>query len=112
MDLAYSAALPQEEFIERRRRVWAQMRPNSALLVFSEIEKRRNNDCEFPFRQDSYFWYLTGFHEPNAVLLLINTEQAKRAIMFLRPRDPLLETWHGRRLGVERAAQQLALDDA
>ena len=112
MDLAYSAALPQEEFIERRRRVWAQMRPNSALLVFSEIEKRRNNDCEFPFRLDSYFWYLTGFHEPNAVLLFISTEQAKKAIMFLRPRDPLQETWHGRRLGVERAPQQLALDDA
>ena len=56
MDLAYMAALPQEEFIERRQKVLAQMQPNSALLLFSEIEKRRNNDCDFPFRQDSYFW--------------------------------------------------------
>ena len=53
MDLAYVAALPQEEFTERRQKVFAQMQPNSALLLFSEIEKRRNNDCDFPFRQDS-----------------------------------------------------------
>ena len=72
MDLAYMAALPQEEFTERRQKVFAQMQLNSALLLFSEIEKRRNNDCDFPFRQDSYFWYLTGFNEPNAALLLIN----------------------------------------
>lgn len=112
MDLAYMAELPQEEFAERRQRVFAQMQPNSALLVFSEIEKRRNNDCDFPFRQDSYFWYLTGFNEPNAALLLVKTEQVEKAIIFLRPRDPLLETWNGRRLGVERAPQKLNVDEA
>ena len=78
-------------FTERRQKVLAQMQPNSALLLFSEIEKRRNNDCDFPFRQDSYFWYLTGFNEPNAALLLIKTEDAEKAVVFLRPRDPLLE---------------------
>ncbi|MBF1242358.1 MAG: aminopeptidase P N-terminal domain-containing protein, partial [Haemophilus parainfluenzae] len=112
MDLAYMAALPQEEFTERRQKVFAQMQPNSALLLFSEIEKRRNNDCDFPFRQDSYFWYLTGFNEPNAALLLIKTEEAEKAVVFLRPRDPLLETWNGRRLGVERAPQKLNVDEA
>lgn len=112
MDLAYMAELPQEEFTERRQRVLAQMTPNSALLLFSEIEKRRNNDCDFPFRQDSYFWYLTGFNEPNAALLLVKTEQAEKAIVFLRPRDPLMETWNGRRLGVERAPQKLNVDEA
>ena len=112
MDLAYMAALPQEEFTERRQKVLAQMQPNSALLLFSEIEKRRNNDCDFPFRQDSYFWYLTGFNEPNAALLLIKTEDAEKAVVFLRPRDPLLETWNGRRLGVERAPQQLNVNEA
>ena len=112
MDLTYMAELPQEEFTERRQRVLAQMNPNSALLLFSEIEKRRNNDCDFPFRQDSYFWYLTGFNEPNAALLLVKTEQAEKAIVFLRPRDPLMETWNGRRLGVERAPQKLNVDEA
>ena len=86
MDLAYIAALPQEEFTERRQKVFAQMQPNSALLLFSEIEKRRNNDCDFPFRQDSYFWYLTGFNEPNAALLLIKTEEAEKGgcLSFVR----------------------------
>ena len=112
MELAYMAELPKEEFWERRTRVFAQMQPNSALLLFSEIEKRRNNDCTYPFRQDSYFWYLTGFNEPNAALLLLKTEQAEKAIIFLRPRDPLLETWNGRRLGVEHAPQQLNVNEA
>ena len=112
MELAYMAELPKEEFWERRTRVFAQMQPNSALLLFSEIEKRRNNDCTYPFRQDSYFWYLTGFNEPNAALLLLKTEQAEKAIIFLRPRDPLLETWNGRRLGVEHAPQQLNVSEA
>ena len=112
MELAYMAELPKEEFEERRTRVFDQMQPNSALLLFSEIEKRRNNDCTYPFRQDSYFWYLAGFNEPNAALLLLKTEQAEKAIIFLRPRDPLLETWNGRRLGVELAPQQLNVDEA
>ncbi|HHF0443203.1 TPA: Xaa-Pro aminopeptidase [Haemophilus influenzae] len=112
MELAYMAKLPKEEFEERRTRVFTQMQPNSALLLFSEIEKRRNNDCTYPFRQDSYFWYLTGFNEPNAALLLLKTEQAEKAIIFLRPRDPLLETWNGRRLGVEHAPQQLNVNEA
>ncbi|AVM59728.1 Xaa-Pro aminopeptidase [Haemophilus sp. oral taxon 036] len=112
MELAYMAELPKEEFGERRTRIFAQMQPNSALLLFSEIEKRRNNDCSYPFRQDSYFWYLTGFNEPNAALLLLKTEQAEKAIIFLRPRDPLLETWNGRRLGVEHAPQQLNVNEA
>ena len=112
MELAYMAELPKEEFGERRTRVFTQMQPNSALLLFSEIEKRRNNDCTYTFRQDSYFWYLTGFNEPNAALLLLKTEQAEKAIIFLRPRDPLLETWNGRRLGVEHAPQQLNVNEA
>ncbi|WP_118867955.1 Xaa-Pro aminopeptidase [Haemophilus haemolyticus] len=112
MKLAYMAELPKEEFEERHTRVFTQMQPNSALLLFSEIEKRRNNDCTYPFRQDSYFWYLTGFNEPNAALLLLKTEQAEKAIIFLRPCDPLLETWNGRRLGVERAPQQLNVNEA
>ena len=82
MELAYMAELPKEEFGERRTRIFAQMQPNSALLLFSEIEKRRNNDCSYPFRQDSYFWYLTGFNEPNAALLLLKTETNRKSHYF------------------------------
>ena len=112
MDLAYLAELPQAEFAQRRAKLFAQMQDNSALLVFSEIEKRRNNDCTYPFRQDSYFWYLTGFNEPNAALLLVKKCGENQAIIFLRPRDKLMETWNGRRLGVENAPQKLNVDQA
>lgn len=112
MDLAYMAELPQQEFTERRKQILEKMPPNSGLLLFSEIEKRRNNDCTFPFRQDSYFWYLTGFNEPNAALLLVKTAQSEKTIILLRPRDPLLETWNGRRLGIERASEKLNINEA
>ena len=55
MDLAYLAELPQEEFITRRENVFAQMQDNSAFIIFTEAEKRRNNDCNYHFRPDSYF---------------------------------------------------------
>ncbi|XWY19364.1 Xaa-Pro aminopeptidase [Bisgaard Taxon 45] len=112
MDLAYMAALPQEEFAKRRQRVFEQMQENSVLIVFSEIEKRRSNDCAYPFRQDSYFWYLTGFNEPNSVLILAKHGQTTESSIFVRPSDPLRETWDGRRLGVSNAAKKLQLDRA
>lgn len=112
MDLAYLAHLPQEEYLARRERVLAQMQDNSALILFTETEKRRNNDCDYLFRADSYFWYLTGFNEPQAALLLIKRSEQTQSIMFLRPRDPLMETWHGKRLGVELAPEALQVDQA
>lgn len=112
MDLAYMSSLPKEEFLQRREKVLAQLPDNAALLMFSEEEKRRNNDCCYPFRQDSYFWYLTGFNEPNSALLLLKQENKCQQIIFVRPSDPLKETWDGRRLGVEKAAADLQMDQA
>ncbi|MBN6067143.1 Xaa-Pro aminopeptidase [Aggregatibacter actinomycetemcomitans] len=112
MDLAYMAALPPEEFAQRRAKVFEQMQENSLFLVFSDIERRRNDGCDYPFRQDSYFWYLTGFNEPNAALLLRKQQGEQQAMIFLRPSDKLLEIWNGRRLGVENAPQTLLVDSA
>lgn len=112
MDLAYLAQLPAAEFITRRDRVFTQMQDNSALIVFTESEKRRNNDCDYLFRPDSYFWYLTGFSEPQSALLLIKKEGKCESLLFLREKDPLMETWHGRRLGTQKAPEQLNIDQA
>lgn len=112
MDLAYMAALPKEEFAARRSKLFAQMADNSAAIIFSAREQIRNNDCTYPFRQDSYFWYLTGFNEPDAALLLVKKNQQNLTALFLRPNDPLLETWNGRRLGVENAPNALMSDQA
>ncbi|PJG83204.1 Xaa-Pro aminopeptidase [Caviibacterium pharyngocola] len=112
MDLAYKANIPAQEFILRRQAVFAQIKDNSAVLIFSAQEKIRSNDCAYPFRQDSYFWYLTGFNEPDSALLLIKRQGELQTHLFLRPSDPLMETWNGRRLGVEKAPTKLTVDFA
>ncbi|WP_455483545.1 Xaa-Pro aminopeptidase [Haemophilus parahaemolyticus] len=112
MDLAYLAELPQEEFITRRKKVFAQMQDNSAFIIFTETEKRRNNDCNYHFRPDSYFWYLTGFAEPESALLLIKRNGEYESTIFLRKKDREKEIWTGRRLGVEAAPETLKVDAA
>ncbi|WP_288320217.1 Xaa-Pro aminopeptidase [uncultured Haemophilus sp.] len=112
MDLAYLAELPREEFITRRKKVFAQMQDNSAFIIFTETEKRRNNDCNYHFRPDSYFWYLTGFAEPESALLLIKRNGEYESTIFLRKKDREKEIWTGRRLGVEAAPETLKVDAA
>lgn len=112
MDLAYLQKMPLAEFQARRERVLAQMPENSAWVIFTESEKRRNRDCDYLFRPDSDFWYLTGFAEPQAALLLLKKQGVGRSVLFLRERDPLKETWNGRRLGTEKAPDTLAVDEA
>nr|WP_314741915.1 Xaa-Pro aminopeptidase [uncultured Haemophilus sp.] len=112
MDLAYLAELPREEFTARREKVFARMQDNSAFIIFTETEKRRNNDCNYIFRPDSYFWYLTGFAEPESALLLIKRDGKCESIIFVRKKDREKEIWTGRRLGVEDAPKTLDVDVA
>lgn len=73
----------------------------------------RSRDTEYLFRQDSYFWYLTGFNEPDALLVMSNsTEKNNKTAMFVLPKDKLAEIWHGRRLGEARAMADFGLDIA
>ncbi|MDF1798056.1 MAG: aminopeptidase P N-terminal domain-containing protein [Planctomycetota bacterium] len=89
---------------------------NAAAIVFSGDHKVRNHDCDYRFRPESDFVYLTGFDEPDSVLLLLpngeGTAESPRSILFLRERDLAMETWHGRRLGVARATEALGVDAA
>ncbi len=72
----------------------------------------RNNDVEHEYRQSSDFFYLTGFDEPDSVLVLSSRDGQHASTLFLRERDPERETWDGPRLGVERAPAALQLDAA
>jgi Xaa-Pro aminopeptidase len=72
----------------------------------------RNNDVEHDYRQDSDFHYLTGFDEPDAVLVLASEHAEHKVVMFVRPRDPEREVWDGRRVGVEGVIQQFGADAA
>ena len=90
----------------------ALMEPNSVAILASSRLQMRNSDVDFPFRQDSNFYYLTGFSEPESVLVLALGREHGEAILFCRERDPKHERWYGRMIGPERAVQLYQLDDA
>ncbi|HEY8510016.1 MAG TPA: aminopeptidase P N-terminal domain-containing protein, partial [Steroidobacteraceae bacterium] len=74
--------------------------------------RHRNNDVEYAYRQDSDFYYLTGFSEPEAVAVLIPGRKAAEYVLFVRDRDPTREIWDGRRAGPEGATRRYGADDA
>ena len=95
-------------FKERRAKVASQMESNSILMLCSSNIVPRNNDTTFPFRQDSNFYYLTGFNEPNSVMLLKNDGTA---YIFCRNKNPELEKWDGFMWGYQAAADEFNFDD-
>src|SRR5258707_15081434 len=72
----------------------------------------RNNDVEHEYRQDSDLHYLTGFDEPESVLVMTTEHPQHKTVMFLRPRDPEREVWDGARAGVEGAVKEFGADQA
>jgi len=98
-------------YLSNRAKLMALLPDNSVVIVPSGAEQIRNRDVEFPFRVESDFFYLTGFSEPDSVLVLVKA-QAVESHLFVRPKDPEQETWQGRRLGVEAATEALAIDQA
>ncbi len=103
-------SLEQLEFHQKNRQRLLELLPeNSAVVVFSGEECIRNRDVEFPFRAESDFIYLTGFEEPNAVLVLLKS-QTEVSYIFVRDKDPEQEIWQGRCLGVAEASNVLKLD--
>jgi len=100
------------ELKRRRRALMRVMDDNAIAILPAAREVIRSRDTEYPYRQDSNFYYLSGFTEPEALMVLIPGRKAGQFIMFCRERDQLKETWHGRRLGVEQAPSALAADDA
>jgi Xaa-Pro aminopeptidase len=87
------------------------MDPNSVAIIPSAREATRSNDTHYRFRQDSDFFYLTGFDEPDAIAV-IRPSQEPRYTLFLRPRDPEREIWDGRRAGIEGAKKDLGANEA
>lgn len=103
-----------QEFIARQDRLLAQCKPNSVCIVPAASMVTRSRDTEYTFRQDSDFWYLTGFEEPNAWLILSNHPrygESYRA-MVVQEKDKSAEIWHGKRLGAEAALARFSLDEA
>lgn len=99
-------------FAARRDAYMQAIGTGGVAIVRSLPERLRNGDAFFPFRQHSDLVYLTGFLEPDTTLILRPSAQTERVIMFVRPRDPEMETWDGRRAGVEGATATYGADAA
>ncbi|HUR26445.1 MAG TPA: aminopeptidase P N-terminal domain-containing protein, partial [Candidatus Thermoplasmatota archaeon] len=111
-DLAVGPApqLPRAVYERRRKDLARQLGDGQALVVATHPTHQYSHDVDHPFRPHSDFWYLTGFDEPRAVIVLHGGSGATD--LFVQPRKKEAEIWTGRRLGVDRAASALGVDRA
>ncbi len=101
-----------KECQRRRADLMGMIGRQAAAIIPGAQEKIRNNDVHYPFRQDSDFWYLTGFDEPDAILVLLPDGQRSRSILFCRERNRQREQWDGPRAGLEGAVDIYGMQDA
>src|SRR5512135_2409888 len=97
-------------YARRRSRLIDQMQDGVA-IVPTAAERTRNRDAHYPYRFDSYFYYLTGFREPEAVLVLVAGECA-RSLLLCRDKNPEREVWDGFRIGPAAAKELFGFDEA
>ena len=100
-------------FTERRQRLGANLPPNAAVVIAGASTQYRNADSSYAFRQDSNFWYLTGFNEAEATLVVLTDDsQITKSIAFVPEKDKLKEIWDGYRAGPEGAVKDHGFDKA
>ncbi len=106
--------IPISEYKNRREVLLSQVLDDSIVIVPAATEKVRSRDTEYAFRQDSDFYYLTGFCEPEAILILSRSSDREntQSILFVREKDEFAEIWHGKRLGCQAAPEELGVDIA
>lgn len=104
--------LPATEFARRRQALMNMMEPNSIAILPAAPHYKRNRDTEYRYRQDSDFYYLSGFPEPEAVICLIPGRPQGEYVLFCRERDREMEIWNGYRAGPEGAVADFGAADA
>ncbi|AQQ66619.1 Xaa-Pro aminopeptidase [Microbulbifer agarilyticus] len=104
--------ISKAEYARRRQRLVDALPENSVAIVPAAREQLRSRDTYFPFRQDSDFLYLSGFSEPESLLVIAPGRAQGESVLFCRERDADKEMWDGPRLGPERAAESCGLCDA
>lgn len=104
--------IPKAEYARRRKALMEQMEPNSIAILPAAAVAIRNRDVEHVYRQDSDFQYLSGFPEPEAVIVLIPGREYGEYVLFCRERNPERELWDGLRAGQDGAMREYGADDA
>ncbi|MFT3806967.1 aminopeptidase P N-terminal domain-containing protein [Arenimonas sp.] len=100
------------EFARRRKQLMRMADDDAILILPAAPERIRSKDTHYPYRQDSDFWYLSGFAEPDAVLVLVPGRKHGECLLFCRERDADKEAWDGPRAGPEGAIDAFGMDDA
>ncbi|QGW66281.1 M24 family metallopeptidase [Lysobacter soli] len=104
--------IPDKAYAKRRKQLMRMAGDDAIAILPSAPERIRSRDTHYPYRQDSDLLYLTGFPEPEAVLVLVPGRKHGEVILFCRERDPEREGWDGPRFGPEGAVEAFGLDDA
>ena len=104
---------PDNSVFKERREIFLNKLGGKAAIIPGANLVKHHADCEYPFRQDSNFWYLTGFDEPDAIALFLSHKpKGERFIMFVAPKDVISEVWHGFRWGLDGAEKVFKADKA
>jgi Xaa-Pro aminopeptidase len=101
----------QSEYQQRRQALMEKIGTGTAIFR-SAPTAVMHNDVEYNFRQDSDFFYLTGFDEADAVAVFAPHHEEHKFVLFVQPKDPEKETWHGYRVGVDAAKERYGADEA
>jgi Xaa-Pro aminopeptidase len=104
--------IKKTEFAKRRQQLMEIVGDGSVVILRAAAHKIRNNDANYPYRQDSDFLYLSGFSEPEAMMVMLPGNKGGHSILFCRQRDPHREMWDGQMAGVEGAVDQFGFDEA
>ena len=103
---------PKSEFSRRQKKLMQLIGKDAVAIVAAAPEQYRNRDADYLYRPDSDFYYLTGFIEPEAIAVFIPGRKEGQYVLFCREKNPQMETWTGRRVGVDAAPSIFAADQA
>ena len=104
--------MDRKEFARRRRQFMRMIGKDAIAILPAAPVRHRNGDIEYAYRQDSHFYYLSGFQEPDAVAVLAPGRPHAEYLLFVREHDALRESWDGPRAGTEGAVEEYGADDA
>ena len=101
----------EQEYKTRRKTLASSLKENSVAVLFSAKPQIRSNDTEYPYRQNSNFYYLTGFKEDNSALVILKKKDSFSTYLFVQKKDKTLELWTGKRVGAKKAKKLFEVDD-
>ena len=103
--------ISEKEYKSRRERLSKKLDKSSVTVLYSAEHQTRSNDTEYPYRQNSNFYYLTGFVESNSALVFVKKKTKTKVYLFVEEKDEKLELWNGKRVGEIEAKKRFLVDE-